>query len=159
MADCYPFFIAERDNNHNEFEYFFTTDATVDYTIRFTKATYLFNVYCGPCQKIFEISFAPNSTKEYYFDDFKIANTIISIMHSFIGWQRCPVLYVCDSSDNRENCRARLFEGWFRKSGFSNIYSHQCIEYIFTDFKALIGIISYKDDPNFSNYFEQFDNL
>lgn len=59
--------------------------------------------------------------------DYKVRDTILSIVDEFFNTNNSTLLYICETGDNKQRMRSRLFEYWFstytRKSQFTTISS------------------------------------
>ena len=57
--------------------------------------------------------------------DNKISTTIIAIIEEFFLQNLNVLLYICDTSDNREEVRNRLFIRWFKESAVISFSSSE----------------------------------
>ena len=90
----------------NECFYVFTTDKGIRYVISFSEEYEI-----GGCMSYqFSIDNIEKSHGSY---DKKIKDTIIAIIEDFFIENQDVLLYICDTSDNREAARNRLFLRWF----------------------------------------------
>ena len=87
-------------------EYRFVTDKGIEYIAYFNK------VPIESCV-VYNFVFA-KSTAGRYGKDPKIRNTILSIISDFWDDYEEVILFVCDSSDGRSECRMRLFHYWYK---------------------------------------------
>lgn len=59
--------------------------------------------------------------------DRKVRDTIIAIIDEFFHVNNSTLLYICETGDNKQRMRSRLFEYWFstynRKSLFTTLFS------------------------------------
>lgn len=62
---------------------------------------------------LYEFSFSTEN--QNFIPDQRICNTIIHILQEFFTDTNKIVYYVCDSLDNKQYCRHRLFEIWYTK--------------------------------------------
>ncbi len=110
-------------NNRYEFEfiggkqnlYLFVTDGEVRYEIKFIPSTDFFGAYPELDVDIFEmtISVADNPAGKRLPADPLVALTIFAIFEHFFLPHRQAVIFICDSSDGREQARFRKFGAWF----------------------------------------------
>lgn len=92
----------------NECFYIFTTDKGIIYSISFSEEYEI-----GGCMSYqFSIDNIGKSHGSY---DGKIKSTIIAIIEDFFVENQDVLLYICDTSDNREAARNRLFLRWFEQ--------------------------------------------
>lgn len=90
----------------NENFYIFTTDKGIRYSISFSEEYEI-----GGCMSYqFSIDNIEKSHGSY---DKKIKDTIIAIIEDFFIENQDVLLYICDTSDNREAARNRLYLRWF----------------------------------------------
>ena len=136
-------------------EFIFETEHNIQYYVTFRPAHYHFRIECVPCQSVFEVSFKPDS--DISVSDRRIRNTIILLIEEFIHEHKSPVLYVCDNLDKKEFCRQRLFLRWFENSSIIDFrHESQLIE--IENYNLVIGIIAFKWDAHFENYFDQVEH-
>lgn len=94
--------------SRNECFYVFTTDQGIIYSISFSEEYEI-----GGCLSYqFSID---NIAREHGSYDGKIKDTIIAIIEDFFLENQDVLLYICDTSDNREAARNRLFLRWFEQ--------------------------------------------
>lgn len=149
----YP--IYELVDDEDSFTYTFKTDNKITYFVKFSKANRLFNSVCSSCQNIFEISFAP-SVKNLKQDD-KVSVTIQEIVYLFLVKHECPLIYVCDSTDDREFCRAKLFKKWCVDGDCKDLFRHDTRVLEFDDYSMVLGLIAFKWDKEFDTYLKEID--
>ncbi len=95
----------------NECFYIFTTDQNIIYSISFSEEYEI-----GGCMSYqFSIDNLEKSHGSY---DKKIKDTIIAIIEDFFIANQDVLLYICDTSDNREAARNRPFLRWFEQHSF-----------------------------------------
>ncbi len=101
--------------------YTFFTDFNVEYRLSFTDCAYLFNGTLGEnmIKDVYNVNIE-NVSKAFSPKDIKLKETIICILKHFFRNKENSVVYVCDSSDNRELARYRKFNFWFDSEDFSN---------------------------------------
>lgn len=86
----------------------FTTEAGIQYSVHFTEEFAI-----GGCNT-YQFMFS-KLTKEHVALDNHIKQTLIVIIEEFFRFNHDVLLYICDTSDNREAFRNRLFARWFRQ--------------------------------------------
>ena len=153
MDDFYPVEFIEQTDTH--FIYQFETLDKGFFVVRFTRAAYYFNSGCDPCQTICEVNFFPVTKLKNIGKDWRIMATVINLIEVFMTENMCPMLYVCESLDNLQECGLRLFRKWFGTFPGKSNYQHDCIEIEWLDSNIFIGIIAFGWDSNFSIYFNQ----
>lgn len=97
-------------------DYLFATDQGINYTISFTEEFPL-----GGCMSYQFCIHNDNHLHGSY--DSKISTTIIAIIEEFFQQNQNVLLYICDTSDNREEVRNRLFIRWFKEYANPNKYT------------------------------------
>lgn len=111
QRSLYQFTFAGGDFN----SYYFTTDIDIVYEIKFIPSTDYFGAYSDLDADIFEmtISVADNPTGGRLPADALTAPTIFAIFEHFFLPHRQAIIFICDSSDGREQARFRKFGVWF----------------------------------------------
>ena len=99
-------------------DYLFATDKGINYTISFTEEFPL-----GGCMSYQFCIHNDNKIHDSY--DNKISTTIIAIIEEFFLQNLNVLLYICDTSDNREEVRNRLFIRWFKEYADPQKYTIQ----------------------------------
>lgn len=94
----------------------FDTWQGVSYSVSLTEEFEL-----GGCMS-YQIGVRNANNKHGSFDP-KIRETIIAILEEFFRSNQNVLLYVCDTSDQREEARNRLFIKWFRDFAVPEQYS------------------------------------
>lgn len=88
--------------------YVFQTEQNISYSISFSEEYEI-----GGCMSYqFSIDNIGHVHGSY---DNKIKDTIIAIIEDFFIENQDVLLYICDTSDNRETARNRLFLRWFKQ--------------------------------------------
>lgn len=64
-----------------------------------------------------------NHNKKHGSYDSKVQTTILCIIEEFFAKNSNILLYICDTSDNKEAARNRLFLRWFREYAIPNEYT------------------------------------
>lgn len=90
-------------------EFMFQTDLGVRYSISFNKE----DIVLGGCATYQLIIRKIEEVKSQH--DPKVEATILSIIKEFFRSNLEVMLYMCDTSDGREEYRNRLFLSWFEK--------------------------------------------
>jgi hypothetical protein len=107
-------------------EYVFAANPGLTYEIRFVPSGYAFARHPDFKDDVFEfiVRLLNPAAGNMLVPDPLVEATIIAIFQDFFARRGLVAIYVCDSSDNRQAARARLFDRWFennRPSGFSKI--------------------------------------
>ena len=95
--------------------YDFITDYGVDYNTGFTPSNLL------PDVEAYEFILTNPSNRKSPRDP-KLRETILALIYEFFRKREAVMLYLCETGDNRQKIRNRLFESWFRSSGHQKAF-------------------------------------
>jgi len=137
--------------HQSNFEYYFITQHKIKYFLKFSSAAYLFSSQCLSCSNIFDFSFYPERKS---IPDPKVFTTIIKLILEFIEKHQCPIIFVCDDTDQKGPARLRLFKQ--KATNFEDKFLFQDL-IISGDYSLYIGIFSHISDANFFNYLAELD--
>ncbi len=98
-------------------EFMFQTDLGIHYSISFSKE----DIVLGGCATYQLIIRKIEEVKSQH--DPKVEATILSIIREFFRSNLEVMLYLCDTSDGREEYRNRLFLSWFEKYAQKNQFT------------------------------------
>ena len=105
----------------------FITDSGVKYVLELSKEDFGNNYF----KDLYILSFYPTikqGTKRI--NDIKIRATISQIIIDFLDNNKDALIhYICDSNDNRQYSRNRLFTKWFNESNTIDVYSKFNLNY------------------------------
>jgi hypothetical protein len=98
------------------FRYEFVTDVGIVYAAYFLNYSYLFGDYPRIAHYMysFNIEQIQGSAVQAGTDE-RIAHTILDVLRRFFNAVDNAVIYVCDSSDERQMIRKRKFDRWFSR--------------------------------------------
>ena len=138
--------------NRRPLFYDFITDYGVDYNVGFTPSDLL------PETEAYEFVLTnPNNRKSPR--DYKLRQTILTLIYEFFRQRNAVMLYLCETGDNRQKYRSRLFESWFRSSGYQKTFVLMTAElpdeYGIWNYVALI---LRPDHPQFVSIAQQFSD-
>jgi len=137
------FTLVQQSNN----EFIFITDTSITYKLTVFE-TDLLEQYPGI---IYEFSFWPDESNVKKFDA-RVSNTVIYLIENLLQIKpEICISYICDSTDNRQVARKRLFEKWFLKYG--NAYIKLDAEIKGTDYYH--SLITNQNNP----YLQHLNNL
>lgn len=91
--------------------------------------------------------------------DWKVRDTIVSIVDEFFRCNNSTLLYICETGDNKQSMRSRLFEYWFstynrnRKALFTMLSSSVIDEEGIVNFAT---IILRNDNPDLLEIIAEF---
>lgn len=100
-----PYPLAKKEED----TYFFKTSSGVEYTAYFIEFHRFSNTNI-----LYNFSFDVIGKTANYYE--RISTTITQILKDFFVSNENSMIFVCDTSDNQESARLRLFERWFRHS-------------------------------------------
>lgn len=144
----YPFHRINADS------YQFLTNKGITYIVEFSSASFYFHPGCQYCQLIEVMSFYPVGSQKQGFDD-EVSETLAGILRERCNKLSVGILFICDSSDQKEICRAKLFELWNQKfNGGSHHYQKAKIEY--QDGIAYAGLIVSVSNPDAIDIINEF---
>lgn len=89
--------------------FYFTTDYGVDYKVCFLDSDLLVS------DEAYELVIANINNKKSPRDR-KLRNTVMAIVYEFFEKNNMTLLYICETGDNKQTLRSRLFEYWYRTS-------------------------------------------
>lgn len=161
MHNSYPVYVIDENKG---FTYAFETKVGEFYFVKFEKSDYYFNQDCEPCKMIYSLSFYPQREETHnekgnrkIKKDPLVKNTIVEIIDRFIVRFDCPILYICDSSDQKEKCRLRLFHSWLAESNINGDYVHDFRILELQDYTFAVGVIAQHWDININKYLDEID--
>lgn len=136
-------------NEQDGFFHFFT-DGGVHYSVGFIEDDILLS------KESYQLIIA-NLNNRKSMRDKKVRDTIIAIVDEFFNCNNSTLLYICETGDNRQGLRSRLFEYWF------STYNQKAL---FTTLSSSVvdeeGIINYasiilrNDNPFFAEVIAEF---
>ena len=136
-------------NEQDGFFQFFT-DSGVHYSVGFIEDDVLLS------KDSYQLIIA-NLNNRKSMRDRKVRDTIVAIIDEFFNCNNATLLYICETSDNKQRMGSRLFEYWFstynRKSQFTTLSSS------IADREGVINyatIILRNDNPDLSEIITEF---
>lgn len=125
------------------------TDTGIDYTIGFTPNGILSDVLS------YEFVIVNRSQRKSP-RDVKLRQSIIALIQEFFRQRKAVLIYICETGDNRQSQRFRLFDSWRRASGQERFVS---LSMNLTDEEGIpnyAAIITRKDNPDLPFISKQF---
>lgn len=133
--------------------YFFITDQKVQYTL------YLIKVDLFSSDDTYEFAIHLDSGKPLSRDP-KIREEILGIAEHYFKHNKNSVLYFCDTSDNRQAKRDRLFQRWLELAARkSDILSMRGVITEDDGVDNYVTLVSRVDNPNFDSVMSEFKQL
>ncbi len=148
----YKFIIAE--DNYYEF----ITAAGTKYACYFLSYSSYFKEYKEIADNIFAFNIEVLEANNKTSTDTRIGLTIVEILKTFLNGLTNAVVYVCDSSDNKEMLRKYKFDSWFRQYDDGTIIKidgHITVE----DFNIYNAILIHKNNPKKNRFIKAFNDL
>ena len=146
LISPYTFWVMENNS------YGFRTDYGVVYRVGFYKNELIWadNAY------EFGINNENHKTSP---NDKKVKNTILAIIEEFFLSNPSILLYQCETGDNRQAMRARLFSKWFNDYAKKDDFVIKAAVVRDEDVDNYIGIIIGKSNPKINSYIKQFNDF
>lgn len=88
-----------------------------------------------------------------------IKATVIAILEEFFKLDFVSLVYICDTRDNRQSSRQRLFSIWFQSYAGKEDFHHEYRELRVDDTGYYIALLTRKDNPLLSDRLEAFEQL
>lgn len=129
--------------------YEFITDTGIDYTVGFTPNGIL------PDVQSYEFVIVNRSQRKSP-RDVKLRQSIIALIQEFFRQREAVLIYLCETGDNRQRQRFRLFESWFRIAGKGRFVSLSMDLVDLEGVPNYASIITRMDNPNLSFITKQF---
>ena len=155
MSNLYPVYLVSE--TVGTFLFQFESSNQVIYNIDFSKADYLFDILDEHTQHVYTISFFPISTKEIKFDK-RVSETIMATIIEFINSKEAALIYICDSVDERQIFRQKIFIKWFNSNENKAYFKHEARIIDFKDFSIFAGLLCKTNDDTFEYYLKQIDD-
>lgn len=136
------------------------------------KNTYSFLVKRGGKSVTYRVGFAPNESVwengayEFFItndshepspSDPKLKESIIAIIQEFFRENPDVLLYQCDTSENKQAMRARLFTRWYNTYEFKDRHCVKMIKFMDDDVENYAALIIEKSNPNCERLLSEFE--
>lgn len=135
-----------------EGDYNFETDYCVLYRISFRAEQTIWE------DGAYEFSII-NQNRKSSPDDKNVRDTVFCIIEEFFNSNPEILLYQCETGDNRQAMRERLFLRWFKEYKHSYKYYIKVSEIIAEDVANYTAVIVQKDNPNLESIIKDFDDF
>ena len=136
--------------NESENDYFFVTDYGIVYKISFGDD--------APIWKSGAYTFdIQNTNQKASPSDQKVKMTIISIVEEFFRNNADILLYICETGDNKQAMRNRLFIRWFNEYSFQQDYILRTAMVKDGEQENFAAIIVQRSHPDLDNILMTFD--
>ena len=132
-----------------QLSFWLTTDYGVDYAMSFYKNDLL------PGVDLYEFAIS-NMNQRKSPRDVKLRQSIVALIQAFFCQKEAVLIYICETGDNRQRQRFRLFESWFRVAGKGRFVSLSMDLVDEEGISNYAAIITRMDNPNLSFITKQF---
>lgn len=140
--------------------YVFRTTKDYLYKVTFRPSAYLFPQNPSFSQDVFEfvIALTNNRLVGLPLADPLIAPTIARIFQDFFARRGVVVVYICDSSDNRQAARSRMFDRWYQRYRYFGMIK---MDAAILDPKGMIytSVVTHQSYPHKVEAFDAFLQL
>lgn len=136
----------------DEESYGFKSDYGVIYRVGFYKNESIWK----DCTYEFGINNENHKTSP---NDVKVKNSVLAIIEEFFRSNSCVLLYQCETGDNWQAMRARLFAKWFNDYERKEHFVIKVAVLKDEDVDNYFGVIIEKDNPKISTYLKEFDDF
>lgn len=134
--------------------------------------TYSFMVERGEKPVTYRVGFVPNESiweegaYEFFItndsheaspNDPKVRQSVVAIIEEFFYDNPDVLLYQCDTSENKQASRARLFTRWYNTYEFKERYCLKMITFMDDDVENYDALIVPKSNPNCQQLLEEFE--
>lgn len=141
-----PYRVEERNG-----EYFFWTENDIEYSVEFRYEP----VFGGSPAYWFSLT---NLSRKASPNDPKVRDTIIRIILEFFRCNPDIMLYMCDSANDQQAQRNRLFLHWFMRTEESKLFYIKTEKVIDEGMENFIAIIVPRNHPYLNIIIERFDS-
>lgn len=88
-----------------------------------------------------------------------VFNVVSLIIEEFFRCQSNVMLYICDSTDNREEARSKLYRNWFESYSNKDKYTLADAAIPFEGMSVYAGMLIRKDHPAYELVVDAFDSF
>ena len=141
-----PYKVIKVDTN----SFVFTTRYGIKYNIGFS-ANYMLTDEDG-----FYEFYITNVEHKSSPNDTQIMETVIAVIEAFFAQSSVVMLYICDTIDQRQGVRARLFQHWFHEYSRSNCFTLVNETVVFDEVSYFGSIILAKSHPEHNIIVQKF---
>lgn len=139
--------------------YLFKTSKDITYRVWFRIIPH-FDNFPDISDCVHEFIFDESDNNKYKYDSSKTKSTICHILSSYFEKNKENfIFFICDFSDDRHNCRNRLFNIWFNSYYSNSDYIKFDSQSEIEDSIYLYSIILLKNNPMKNRIEDVFNNL
>ncbi len=148
LTSPYTIEAAEKDAS-----FVFSTDFNVAYVLSFEKD------FIIQTQESYQLSLT-NANRRPSPSDPKLKQTIIEIIYEYFRSNNYGLVYICETGDNKQQARNRIFQHWFNSSKERENYVFLQGEFKDEEGNENYGaVIIRKDNPNLNKVIEEFNEF
>lgn len=141
-----------RQAPYAQLSYVLTTDYGVNYTLGFMPSDLM------PDIEAYEFAISNTNHRKSPRDP-KLRQTILTLIYEFFRKREAVMLYLCETGDNRQKLRSRLFESWFRSSGHQKAFMFFSTEIPDEEgIENFVALIVRPDHPQLAFIAQQFSD-
>jgi Family of unknown function (DUF6169) len=104
-----------------------------------------------------ELKFKPEDLDKIALDK-RIAATVTTILKAFLNEKENVVVYICDTSDNREKARFHKFINWFKAYNDGSIIQLRRVIHA-GNTNILNALLIHKENPLLNDFIEAYEIL
>lgn len=97
-----------------------------------------------------------NLTHSHYHQDPSVKETIRVLLEAFFNAEPATMLYICDTLDNRQGVRDRLFRSWFNDYAYQGAYTMINERITFDDVTYYASIMLKNNHPQYVQIIHSF---
>jgi Family of unknown function (DUF6169) len=97
----------------DDYSFEFITDTYDVYWVLFKQKEEHFTEFCSDCRDIYEIEIKRIKGNRRLKEDIKVKNTVLKILEDVMTNRCHSIVYICDNSDGRAECRELLFDRYY----------------------------------------------
>lgn len=135
-----------------DLSYSLTTDYGVNYTLGFMPSDLMPNI------EAYEFAISNTNHRKSPRDP-KLRQTILTLIYEFFRTRNAVMLYLCETGDNRQRLRSRLFESWYRSSGYQTTFALLTAQLPDEDgIQNFVALLVRPDHPQFALIAQEFSD-
>lgn len=92
-------------------------------------------------------------------NDMKVKDTVVAIIIEFFTCNPDILLYQCETGDNKQDARGRLFLRWFNGNKFKKLFHISTTLIVAEGINNYAAMIVQKSNPNLQTIIDEFDNF
>lgn len=145
IQKCAPYIIYQVDS----MAWTFTTDYGVSYKVGFEKEESIWQ------EGAYQFFITRTNNRNSPLDN-KLKETVFAVIEEFFRVYSGVMLYICDTGDDMQAARNRLFERWFNEGESKVLYYFQQIRIVAEDVENYAAIVVQRSNPNLQDIIKDF---